>query len=223
MKAVVLVSGGLDSATLLYWARARGWRPLPLAFRYGQRHARELDAARRLAAGLDLPLTVLDIALPWRGSSLLDPVAAPPGPPAGAIGQVIPSTYVPGRNLIFLAFALSRAEAEGAALVLIGANSVDFSGYPDCRPAFFARLNQVVAAGTSAGQSGAPPLVRAPFQRLSKAGIIRLGRRLGVPFAATWSCYAGARRPCGVCESCLLRARGFAAAGLADPLLHAAD
>lgn len=219
MKAVVLFSGGLDSTTLLYWARDRGYRPLPLAFRYGQRHGREIAAARKIAGRLELPLTVVDIALPWKGSRLLDHGGPPPaGADAGGIGRVVPDTYVPGRNLIFLSFALSRAEAEDARTILIGANSVDFSGYPDCRPEFFRRLNRLVPVGTRAGAAGRSPKIIAPFQHFSKMEIVRLGIGLGVPFAETWSCYGGGERPCGACESCLLRARGFSGAGLADPL-----
>ena len=220
-KTVVLLSGGLDSATVLYWAKKRGYTIFPLAFDYGQRHKNEISAAKKLARAAGVSLEVIRIFLPWKGSSLLDPkVPLPQSSSLQKVGAAIPSTYVPGRNLIFLAFGFSYAEAIGASFVLIGANSIDFSGYPDCRPQFFRILNRLVLEGTKKGIEGKPMKVLAPLVRLSKAGIIRLGMRLKVPYRLTWSCYAGGKKPCGKCDSCLLRAKGFAEAGIPDPLVY---
>ncbi|HNQ34511.1 MAG TPA: 7-cyano-7-deazaguanine synthase QueC [bacterium] len=218
-KAVLLLSGGLDSATVLYWARRRRFEIHPLFFDYGQRHLRERRAAVRLARLNGLELRVVRIRFPWGGSSLLEAGRELPDSAPEAIGRSIPSTYVPARNLVFLAHALSGAEALGAGSILIGANSLDYSGYPDCRPEFYRAFNRVARLGTRAGVEGRPVRVVTPLLRLSKSGIIRLGTRLGVPYQFTWSCYAGGRRPCGRCESCRLRARGFAGAGRTDPLL----
>jgi 7-cyano-7-deazaguanine synthase len=214
-KAIVLLSGGLDSATVLYHARAKGYSCHCLAFDYGQRHKRELNAARRLARAAGCPCQVVKIRLPWKGSSLLDPsqkipVNMRPGPSA-----VLPSTYVPGRNTIFISFALSYAETIGASVVFIGANAVDFSGYPDCRPAYYAAFNTVLKA------LGTNVRIEVPLLRLTKKGIVELGIRLGVPYRLTWSCYQGGKKPCGVCDSCRFRAKGFAQAGIADAALTA--
>lgn len=217
MKAVILFSGGLDSTTLLYLVLGEGWEALPVFFSYGQRHAREALAARRLSAGLGLTLREWPVRMPGRKSLLVGDSGSLPGGLDDGPGRRIPATYVPGRNLVFLSLALSLAEDEDAGAVFIGANSVDYSGYPDCRPEFFRNLNALVAIGTRAGIEGRPIEVRAPLQALGKAEIIRLGTQLGVPFAETWSCYAGLDRPCGNCESCLLRARGFREAGSDDP------
>ncbi|MFH0797656.1 MAG: 7-cyano-7-deazaguanine synthase QueC [Candidatus Omnitrophota bacterium] len=218
-KAVVLLSGGLDSATVLYWAKKRGYFIFPLAFDYCQRHKKEISAAKKLARAAGVGLKIIRISLPWQGSSLLDPEVPLPQFYSATTPE-IPSTYVPGRNLIFLAFGFSYAEAIGASFVLIGANSIDFSGYPDCRPQFFRILNHLVLEGTKRGVEGKPIKVLAPLVRLSKADIIRLGIRLKVPYHLTWSCYAGGKKPCGKCDSCFLRAKGFAEAGMADPLIQ---
>ena len=218
-KAVLLLSGGLDSATVLYWAKKRRYQVFPLAFDYGQRHAKkELRAARKLARLNGLTLKVIPIDLPWKGSSLLEAGVPLPQPSSEKEpGASIPSTYVPGRNLIFLAFALSYAETVDASLILIGANNVDFSGYPDCRPQFYRLLNRLALIGTRAGCEGRKIQIITPLMYLSKANIIRLGRKLKVPYRVTWSCYAGKKKPCGKCDSCLLRKRGFAEAGIKDP------
>jgi 7-cyano-7-deazaguanine synthase len=218
-KAVVLLSGGLDSTTVLYWAKKRRYQIFPLAFDYGQRHGKkELRAARKIARLNELNLKVIQITLPWKGSSLLDTNSPlPQAPSEKEVGNSIPSTYVPGRNLIFLAFALSYAEAVNASLILIGANSVDFSGYPDCRPQFYRLLNRLALIGTKTGCEGQRIQVVTPLIYLSKANIIRLGKKLKVPYRFTWSCYAGKKKPCGKCDSCLLRSRGFAEAGIKDP------
>lgn len=219
-KAVILLSGGLDSTTVLYWAKKRHYQIFPLAFDYGQRHSKkELCAARKIARLNELNLKVIRISFPWKGSSLIDKSCPLPQVSSEKdIGGSIPSTYVPGRNLIFLAFAFSYAESVNASLVLIGANSVDFSGYPDCRPQFYRLLNRLAQIGTRAGCEGQRIQVITPLIYLSKANIVRLGKKLKVPFRFTWSCYAGRKKPCGKCDSCLLRSRGFAEAGIADPL-----
>lgn len=217
--AVVLLSGGLDSATCLYWARSRGWTPLALHVDYGQRHARESRSAALLAGKAGAQLHPARLSLPWLAvSSLVDPEQRLPDLPLSRIGRGgIPSTYVPARNTMLLSLALSLAEASGASRVVLGANSLDYSGYPDCRPAFHRAFSRLVRLGTRSGVEGRPIAIECPLIRMDKAGIIRLALRLGVPLHLTWSCYRGGRRPCGRCDSCKLRARGFARAGLADP------
>ncbi|MBN3033736.1 MAG: 7-cyano-7-deazaguanine synthase QueC [Candidatus Saganbacteria bacterium] len=209
-KAVVLLSGGLDSATTLYYALDQGYQCRALIFDYGQRHRRELKSAVAVAKGAKVPYQLLKIKLPWKGSSLLDlrsPVPSTRHP--RKIGKTIPSTYVPARNTIFLSFALSFAEASGARAIFIGANAVDFSGYPDCRPAYYQAFQKVIEQGTKAKKIR----IITPLINMTKEQIIRLGMKLGAPLDKTWSCYAGGRAPCGVCDSCRLRAKGFAGAG----------
>lgn len=216
-RAVVLLSGGLDSATCLYWALDRGLRPEALAVRYGQRHGRELRSAERLARAAGVPLTVAELRLPWLGSSsLIDESRALPELPLRRIGRGgVPSTYVPGRNAVFLALAASLADARGADSLVIGANALDFSGYPDCRPPFIRSFSRAVRLGTRLGRL----TVLAPLLRMDKEAIVRLALRLGVPLERTWSCYRGGARPCGRCDSCKLRASGFSRAGARDPVL----
>ncbi|MBI2362786.1 MAG: 7-cyano-7-deazaguanine synthase QueC [Elusimicrobia bacterium] len=220
-RAVVLLSGGLDSATCLWWARARGYAVTGLSVRYGQRHARELSSARALARAARVPLHEVGLRLPWlKTSSLVDARKALPDLPLSAIGRGgVPSTYVPGRNTMFVALGLSLADSIGAEAVVVGANALDYSGYPDCRPEFYAAFGKVARLGTRRGDSGRPLLVLAPLVRLDKAAIVRLAARLKTPLGLTWSCYAGGRRPCGRCDSCKLRAKGFAQAGRPDPAL----
>lgn len=218
--AVVLLSGGLDSATVLYWARHQGLRPVAVIFDYGQRHRREIFAARAICRRAGVPFHLVRYSLPWKGSSLLDPRSEIRRAAKFAdIGADIPNTYVPARNTILLAFGLSCAEALGAGKVLIGANALDYSGYPDCRPDYLRTMQRVFRLGTRAGREGREIKIVAPLLRLSKAGIVKLGAGLGVPWELTWSCYRGGRRPCGECDSCRLRARGFAQAGMKDPLV----
>ena len=220
-RAVVLLSGGLDSATALYWARSRGFRTIALSVRYGQRHARELVAAREVARTAGVQLIPLRLSIPWlKASSLVDSSKPLPEVPAQRIGRgAIPSTYVPGRNTIFLALAVSLADTVGAEAIVVGANSQDYSGYPDCRPEFNRAFERAVRMGTRRGAEGRKISVLAPLQRLDKAAIVRLALRLRVPLELTWSCYRGGKRPCGLCDSCQLRVRGFAAAGLPDPAI----
>jgi 7-cyano-7-deazaguanine synthase len=216
-KAIVLLSGGLDSAATLYYAVAKGHDVHALTFDYGQRHRREIRAAAAVARAARVPLTTVRIALPWKGSALLDAAARVPS--GGVKAGVIPSTYVPARNIIFLSFAASFAEAIGAKTIFIGANAVDYSGYPDCRPGFFKAMQTAFDKGLKTGSGNKRVRVLTPLIDLGKADIVCLGLRLGVPFALTWSCYQGGARPCGVCDSCRLRADGFKKAGVADPAM----
>lgn len=212
-KAVVLLSGGLDSTTVLYIVRRQGHNTVCLIFDYGQRHKKEIEAAKRIAEG---SYNIIRFKLPWGGSSLIDRKRKiPQRRPLREIQRGIPSTYVPARNTIFLAFGISCAEEIGAEKIFIGANCLDFSGYPDCRPDYFNAYEKLISLGTKAGGIK----IEAPLLKKSKAEIIRIGTSLGVPYKMTWSCYMGGRRPCGRCDSCILRAKGFREAGIPDPLL----
>ena len=216
-KAIVLLSGGLDSATVLYLARQEGFFCHCLSFEYGQRHRKELEYAERLARKTGCPREVVSFTLPWKGSALLDSdLSLPKYRSLQEMSQEIPSTYVPARNTLFLSFASSWAEVVGASLVLLGANALDYSGYPDCRPDFFSSFNQMIGKGTKAGEKAIE--VVAPLVHKTKAEIIQWGMTLRVPYEWTWSCYEGGDFPCGACDSCLLRAKGFKAAGFEDPL-----
>lgn len=219
-KAIVLVSGGLDSATVLAMARDQGYACHALSFDYGQRHGVELEAARRVAHALgavEHRLVPLDIA--WMGgSALTDPdIAVPLAPTTG-----IPLTYVPARNTIFLAIALGWAEVLEARAIFIGANAVDYSGYPDCRPAFIQAFEHLANLATRAGVEGRGFSLHAPLISLTKGEIIQTGLRLGVDYSLTLSCYRpdAIGRACGECDSCRLRAAGFIAAGIADTAVY---
>jgi 7-cyano-7-deazaguanine synthase len=221
-KAIVLLSGGLDSTTSLYWAlKEKKWDCQCLLFDYGQRHVRELKAAAAVAWEAGCPYRIIKFDLPWGGSSLLGTKTALPIHALKDIGRgPIPSTYVPARNTIFLSFALSWADALNAENIVLGANALDYSGYPDCRPNYFNAFQKVAKLGTRLGTEKKRPLkVWAPLLRLTKTKIIRLGMKWGVPYEKTWSCYKGTRRPCGVCDSCRLRQKGFKDIGQKDPLL----
>jgi 7-cyano-7-deazaguanine synthase len=220
-KAVVLLSGGLDSATTLYLAKEKGYKCLCLIFDYGQRHKKEISAAKRIAKGAKCPYRVIKFRLPWRGSALLDkgikiPQRASVKTRRGE--RDIPATYVPARNIIFLSFAVSFAEASNAQAIFIGANAIDYSGYPDCRPQFYRHFIRAAQKGTKAGVSGKPVKILTPLIDKSKKEIIKTGARLKVPYRLTWSCYRGGKTPCGKCDSCLLRQGGFEQAGIEDPL-----
>ncbi|MDD5538380.1 MAG: 7-cyano-7-deazaguanine synthase QueC [Candidatus Omnitrophota bacterium] len=217
-KAVVLLSGGLDSATTLYLAMSKGFDVRALVFRYGQRHDREVRQALAIARRAKCPAHVLKIELPWKGSALLD--SSKPLPQGRKQMRGIPSTYVPARNTIFLGFALSYAESIGAAHIFIGANALDYSGYPDCRPRYYKAWQGLAKLATKSGVEGRRIKIETPLLRLKKSQIIRLGIKLGVPYEMTWSCYQGAKEPCGRCDSCLLRAKGFMEAGVKDPALR---
>src|SRR3569833_1194003 len=215
--AVVLLSGGLDSATTLAIVRSQGFECYALSVHYGQRHSAELDAARRVAAALDArEHRVMSVDLAGIGGSALTDVSIDV-PEHGTTG--IPVTYVPARNTMMLSLALAWAEVLGARDIFVGVNAVDYSGYPDCRPEFIAAFEALASRATRAGVEGAAFRIHAPLIRLSKAEIVREGTRLGVDFAATVSCYqADAEgRACGRCDSCRIRRDGFAAAGLPDP------
>ncbi|OQA54895.1 MAG: 7-cyano-7-deazaguanine synthase [Candidatus Omnitrophica bacterium ADurb.Bin277] len=219
-KAVCLLSGGMDSAVTLYFAKRDGFEPVALSFDYGQRHEKEVAAAARIAEGLKVPHSVVRIRLPWRGSALLDEAAKlPHGRNAERMSKTIPSTYVPARNSVFLALAFSCAEAEKAEAVFFGANALDYSGYPDCRPDFIAAFAEAMRQGTKTGTEGKPIRIMAPLLHMTKKEIVQLGKELGVPFADTWTCYEGGGRPCGTCDACVLRAKGFYEAGIEDPLV----
>jgi len=212
-RAVVLLSGGLDSAVALYLAKSKGYQCFALIFDYGQRHKKEINAAKKIAFRAGCFFKVLKIILPWGGSSLLDKQLALPK----QLTQGIPSTYVPARNIIFLSFAASFAETIKAKAIFIGAHVQDYSGYPDCRPDFFRVFSEVIQKGTKSGAAKQAIKIETPVIYKAKAEIIRLGIKLGVPLSLTWSCYKGGRKPCGVCDSCRYRARGFVKAGLGDP------
>lgn len=222
-KAVVLLSGGLDSSTTLYFAREKCYLCFCLVFDYGQRHKKEINSAKKIAQAAGCPWQVIKIALPWKGSSLLDEKLRIPELKATqrTQGNSIPSTYVPGRNIIFLSFALSYAEAIGAAAIFIGANAIDYSGYPDCRPEFYQAFVHAARLGTKAGVEGSPIKILTPLITKTKARIIKLGMRLAVPYELTWSCYKGGKVPCGQCDSCIFRAKGFQEASIIDPLVNA--
>ena len=220
-KAIVLLSGGLDSATCLALAKRRGFAPYALSFDYGQRHRCELEAARKVAASLGaVEHRIFQLGLSqWGGSALTDSSIDVPVDEAAEGSEKIPITYVPARNLIFLSFAVAWAEVLGARHVFIGVNSVDYSGYPDCRPAFISAFSEAARLGTRAVDENWRFEIHAPLQHLSKAEIIRLGVRLGVDYGLTTSCYHPdeAGRSCGLCASCRLRHAGFVEAGVPDP------
>ena len=221
MKAVVLVSGGLDSATTLAIARAEGYTCHALSFAYGQRHAVELEAARAVAAAqgaVEHRVITIDLAA-FGGSALTDPdIPVPEAPTEG-----IPVTYVPARNTVFLALGLAWAEVLDSRDIFIGVNAVDYSGYPDCRPEFIRAFETVARLGTGIGMTGTPFQVRAPLLQLSKADIVRRGVELNVPFELTHSCYDPdmSGTACGRCDSCLIRREGFRQAGAVDPIQYA--
>jgi len=205
-KCIVLLSGGIDSTTTLFFAKKQGYKCNALIFDYGQRHIREIKSAIKIAKLAKVPYQVLKIILPWKGSSLLDAgYKIPTDRSLKEIGKGIPSTYVPGRNTIFLSFAVSYAEAIGAEAIFIGANAIDFSGYPDCRPGYYRAFQKVIISGTRAKRIK----IITPLIKMKKSQIIKLGLRIGAPLNLTWSCYKGEKEPCGVCDSCRLRKKGF--------------
>jgi 7-cyano-7-deazaguanine synthase len=220
-NAVVLLSGGLDSATVLAWMRREGYACHALSFHYGQRHSIELARAAELAqalGALEHKVTEIDLRV-FGGSALTADIDVPKDRADRDIAHGVPITYVPARNTIFLAFALAYAETLGASDIAIGVNAIDYSGYPDCRPEFISAFERLANLATKAGaQDGARFRVHTPLQELSKAGIVRLAVELGVPVGRTLSCYDPSSEgvPCGHCDSCILRRRGFAEAGIRD-------
>jgi 7-cyano-7-deazaguanine synthase len=222
-KAVILLSGGLDSTTVLYQARVDGFDCYALSFDYQQRHQKELAAARKVAQMAQVSehrVVAFDLRS-WGGSALTDSsIDLPIDRDLGQMAQEIPVTYVPARNTIFLSFALAYAEAIQASRVYLGVNALDYSGYPDCRPEYIAAMQQVFDLGTKQGLSGNGIQIAAPLVNLHKTEIIQLGNRLGVSWADTWSCYDGGELACGVCDSCQLRLAAFAELGLVDPVAY---
>lgn len=222
-KAVVLLSGGLDSATVLAIARSKGYECYALSFRYGQRHVWELEAAQRVAkagGAREHRIAQIDLRV-FGGSALTDEIAVPKGRDVEEMGHGIPVTYVPARNTIFLSFALAWAEVLGSSDVFIGVNALDYSGYPDCRPEFIRSYEAMANLATKAGVEGQQHLkIHAPLMEWSKARIIEEGLKLGVNYGLTSSCYDPAPdgKPCGQCDSCQLRQKGFHENGISDPL-----
>lgn len=225
-KAVVLLSGGLDSSTVLAMARNEGYECYALSFRYGQRHVWELEAAQRVAragGAKEHRIAQIDLRV-FGGSALTDAIEVPKNRPIDQMGHDgIPVTYVPARNTIFLSFALAWAEVLGSSDVFLGVNALDYSGYPDCRPEFIEAYEKMANLATKAGVEGAQHLkIHAPLMKLTKAGIIAEGMKLGVDYGLTSSCYDpdAEGHPCGACDSCQLRRRGFEENGLKDPLQY---
>jgi 7-cyano-7-deazaguanine synthase len=227
-RAVVLLSGGVDSTTTLAVARQRGFATYALTFRYGQRHALEVEAARRVAHALGATrheIMAIDLRV-FGGSALTDDIAVPKHRAAAEIGAGIPVTYVPARNTIFLSYALAWAEVLGAQDIFIGVSGIDYSGYPDCRPEYIGAYERMANLATKAGVEGHQKLtIHTPLIHLSKAEIIAEGAALGVDFSLTLSCYDPAPdgAACGECDACILRRRGFQHAGVADPTLYRVD
>jgi len=222
MPGLVILSGGLDSTVCMALAARDAGGVLALTFDYGQRHRIEIDRAALVAAhyGAEHLVVVLD-ASRWGGSALTDPTIEVPDAEAepGASADAVPVTYVPARNLVFLAVAMGVSEAREADVVYLGVNALDYSGYPDCRPEFVRAFEAAAALALKRGVEGNPVEVRTPLIALTKADIVRLGVSLGAPLHLTWSCYRGDDRPCGRCDACALRAKGFAEAGVPDPAL----
>jgi 7-cyano-7-deazaguanine synthase len=220
-KAVCLISGGLDSCVTAYIAKKLGYDIYALTFNYGQRHKKEIEGAKNIASLLKAKKHIIfDIDLnKFKGSSLTDKSLIPEKDHGlDEIGKAIPSTYVPARNTIFLSIALAYAEAVDAGTIFIGATSTDYSGYPDCRPKYFEAFQKMANLATKKGVEGKSIVIKAPLLSMSKAEIIAEGKKLGVPFEKTWSCYIGGKKACGRCDSCLLRLKGFKEAGLIDPI-----
>lgn len=222
-KAVVLLSGGLDSTTVLALAQQQGFASYALSFRYGQRHSVELASAQRIAQAMQVKQHVIaDINLrAFGGSALTADIDVPKGRDTAVMETSIPVTYVPARNTIFLSFALGWAEVLEAQHIFLGVNALDYSGYPDCRPEFITAFENMANLATKAGVEGHKLHIHAPLIQMSKADIIRKGLELGVDYSLTSSCYDPDEhgKPCGQCDSCLLRAKGFLEAGTTDPLL----
>ncbi|WP_424244843.1 queuosine biosynthesis protein QueC [Elusimicrobium posterum] len=213
-KAVVLLSGGLDSTVCLYWAMKQGYDCYSLTIAYGQKHLKEITVARKIADAAGVKYNYVEVNLPWLAdaTSLVGKEEIPSNTKAEDIGKNIPSTYVPARNLVFVSLAASLADSVGATAIVLGPNAVDYSGYPDCTPEFYEPLEKAVQVGTRQGKQGGIKILT-PIITMNKADIVKLGRELGAPLEQTWTCYNGGDKPCGVCESCILRKKGFEDAG----------
>ena len=223
-KAVVLLSGGIDSAVAAAFAKSKGYEILALTVDYGQRHSKEIRAAKKVAARLGASEhKVLRVDLSQFGGSALveSRLKVPKSRDREEIGRNIPITYVPARNAVLLSLGLSWAEAVGADAVFIGAHAIDYSGYPDCRPEFIEAFRKVSALGTKRGVEGRAVKIEAPLVEMGKTEIVKLGRELRVPFESTWSCYSGGEKACGVCDSCIIRLEAFKEAGIDDPIEYA--
>ena len=219
-RAVCLLSGGLDSTTAAYQIRKDGFEIIALTIHYGQIHSKEIESAKMIAAELKAPHEILKMSLPWGGSALLDKsIPIPTNRTQDEMIRSVPVTYVPARNTIFLSYAMSFAEVSKADAIVIGANVLDYSGYPDCRPEYLQAFEEVIRLGTKAGDEGAEIKILAPLLHMNKKEIVELAAGLGVPFEKTWSCYQGGESPCGECDSCQLRIKGFDRAGIKDPLM----
>ena len=218
MRAVVLLSGGLDSSTVLAIALEMGYEVHALSFDYGQRHSRELESAKKIAKYFNVPHKIIKIDLRQIGGSALTDNIDVPERNVNEIEKEIPITYVPARNTILLSLALGYAEVIDADAIFYGANAIDYSGYPDCRPQYVEAFERVANLGTKRGVEGKHIKIIAPIIHMTKAEIIKKGMKLGVPYELTWSCYKGGKRACGKCDSCLLRLKGFMEAGYEDPL-----
>lgn len=226
-RAVVLLSGGLDSATALAIAHADGFRTSALSFRYGQRHSAEISAAERVATCIGVErhvIVTIDLRV-FGGSALTADIPVPKDRDVAEMSHEIPITYVPARNTVFLSYALAYAEVLGSADIFIGVNAVDYSGYPDCRPEFIEAYERMANLATKAGVEGQQLKIHAPLQHLTKAEIIRKGLELGIDYAQTVSCYDATEEglACGRCDSCSLRRRGFQEAGVADPTRYISE
>lgn len=218
-KAVCLFSGGLDSTICLYYALAQNKEVIAMTVNYGQIHSKEVEIARSHAASLGVKHYPLHLDLPWGGSALLDASIPLASHRKESEMQDIPASYVPARNSILLSLATSCAEAEGAEEIFIGVNHLDSSGYPDCRPNFIYAFHKLITEGTKAGAENRSIVIQTPLIHKTKREIIKMGLELKVPFEKTWSCYRGLAKPCGTCDACILRAKGFEEAGVKDPAL----
>lgn len=218
MKVISLLSGGLDSTVTLAYALREGHEVTALSINYGQKQQRELEAAKAVAAHYGIEHIIMNFPLTGFRSALTDPSISIPDRKVDEIGYDIPDTYVPARNIIFLSIAVGMAESRGASSVYIGANAIDYSGYPDCRPEFFQAFEEMLSVGTKNGTLGHPVRVEHPILKKTKAEIVKMGMLLDAPFHLTWSCYRGGVKACGHCDSCVLRLKGFAEAGLKDPV-----
>ncbi len=218
MKAICLLSGGLDSTVTLAYALHRGFEVTALTINYGQRHKRELNAAKAVAAHYKVPHIIMQFPLTGFRSALTDESIPVPDRKPEEIGYDIPETYVPARNIVFLSLAAGLAESVDASAVFIGANAIDYSGYPDCRPEFFQAFEDMLEVGTKRGVLGHPVRIEHPILKKSKAEIVKMGLKLGAPLHLTWSCYRGGEKACGHCDSCVLRLKGFKEAGSKDPV-----
>lgn len=218
MRAICLLSGGLDSTVTLAYALHQGFEVTALTINYGQRHKRELDAARAVAAHYKVPHMIMEFPLTGFRSALTDESIPVPDRKPEEIGYDIPETYVPARNIVFLSLAAGLAESVDASAVFIGANAIDYSGYPDCRPEFFQAFEEMLEVGTKRGVLGHPVRIEHPILKKTKAEIVKLGLKLEAPLHLTWSCYRGGEKACSHCDSCVLRLKGFKEAGSKDPV-----